>query len=275
MKSASPPNEHAPQHRAPTREFTMRFTSTPRGARLARRLVSHRLADWGHPYPTPVNETLTLITAELAANAVRHGHVPGRDFHLRLSMTEDVVRVEVTDTRGEAHPPPTAPAPDTTSESGRGLLLVTALADDWGVRPRRAAPGKTVWAELYVTTKDTASTDGRGTENMRASPPAVTTPSTTLWSETALTQVRRPERLPSRRGPGACLSAAPLVGDYLTARPTKICLGQSRHLGGGPVMVSLVAEIKRAPAEMNCRAAVRSRRTVRRWSSEARVVAGR
>ncbi len=40
----------------------MRFTSTPRGARLARRLVSHRLNDWGHPYTTPVNETLTLIT---------------------------------------------------------------------------------------------------------------------------------------------------------------------------------------------------------------------
>ena len=41
----------------------MRFSSIPRGARLARRLVSHRLNDWGHPYTTPANETLTLITA--------------------------------------------------------------------------------------------------------------------------------------------------------------------------------------------------------------------
>ncbi|WP_354671118.1 hypothetical protein [Streptomyces sp. ZSW22] len=65
----------------------MCFTSTPRGARLARRLVSHRLDQWGYVYDSAANETLTLIAAELAANAVRHGHVPGRDFHLRLTET--------------------------------------------------------------------------------------------------------------------------------------------------------------------------------------------
>jgi anti-sigma regulatory factor (Ser/Thr protein kinase) len=141
-----------PQRLAPEREFVMRFTSTPRGARLARRLVSHRLNDWGHPYSAPVNETLTLITAELSANAVRHGHVPGRDFHVQLTLTEGTLRIEVTDTRSERQPPSTPQTPDSTSESGRGLLLVAALADDWGVTPRPAAPGKTVWAELRVPT---------------------------------------------------------------------------------------------------------------------------
>ncbi|MFI6548534.1 ATP-binding protein [Streptomyces prunicolor] len=141
-----------PQHPTPEREFTMRFTSTPRGARLARRLVSHRLNDWGHPYTTPVNETLTLITAELTANAVRHGHVPGRDFHLQLTLAEGTFRIEVTDTRAEKQPPSAPPIPDSASESGRGLLLVAALADDWGVTPRPSAPGKTVWAEMRVTT---------------------------------------------------------------------------------------------------------------------------
>ncbi len=96
----------------------MRFTSTPRGARLARRLVSHRLNDWGHPYTTPVNETLTLITAELSANAVRHGHVPGRDFHLQLTLAEGTFRIEVTDTSAERQPPSTPPTPDSTIESG-------------------------------------------------------------------------------------------------------------------------------------------------------------
>lgn len=142
-----------PQHLAPEREFTMRFTSTPRGARLARRLVSHRLNDWGHPYSTPVNETLTLITAELTANAVRHGHVPGRDFHVQLTLAEDTFRIEVTDTRAEKRPPANPPETDSLSESGRGMLLVAALADDWGVSPRPAAPGKTVWAELHVRTQ--------------------------------------------------------------------------------------------------------------------------
>ncbi|WP_042176987.1 ATP-binding protein [Streptomyces sp. NBRC 110035] len=148
------------QHSALEREFTMCFTSTPRGARLARRLVSHRLDDWGHPYTTPVNETVTLITAELTANAVRHGHVPGRDFHVQLTLTEDVVRIEVTDTRAEKRPPASPQAAtNSLSESGRGLLLVAALADDWGVNPRPAAPGKTVWAELHAQAKGHPLTD--------------------------------------------------------------------------------------------------------------------
>ncbi|MFR9798698.1 ATP-binding protein [Streptomyces sp. MS06] len=139
-----------PEHLTPEHEFTMRFTSTPRGARLARRLVTHRLNNWGYPYTTPVNETLTLITAELCANAVRHGHVPGRDFHVHLTLTEGTFRIDVTDTRSERQPLSAPPTPDSTSESGRGLLLVAALADDWGVTPRPAAPGKSVWAELRV-----------------------------------------------------------------------------------------------------------------------------
>jgi anti-sigma regulatory factor (Ser/Thr protein kinase) len=139
-----------PQRTAPEREFTMRFTPTPRGARLARRLVSHRLSDWGHPYTTATNETLTLITAELTANAVRHGHIPGRDFHLQLTLADGTFRIEVTDTRTEKRPSPTPSTPDAGSESGRGLLLVAALANDWGVTPRASAPGKTVWAELLA-----------------------------------------------------------------------------------------------------------------------------
>ncbi|MEV0870668.1 ATP-binding protein [Streptomyces sp. NPDC049950] len=153
MKSETPPSGDMPQRRAPEREFAMRFTSTPRGARLARRLVSHRLDDWGHPYTTPANETLTLITAELSANAVRHGHVTGRDFHVQLILAEDTFRIEVTDTRAEKQPLARLPLADSLSESGRGLLLVAALADDWGVSARQAAPGKTVWAELHVRTK--------------------------------------------------------------------------------------------------------------------------
>lgn len=43
----------------PVREFRMAFTSTPRGARLARRLASQRLDDWGHPYESDLNSTVT------------------------------------------------------------------------------------------------------------------------------------------------------------------------------------------------------------------------
>ncbi|MGW6888145.1 ATP-binding protein [Streptomyces chartreusis] len=131
-----------------TAEFTMRFSSTPRGARLARRLVADRLAAWGHPYTSTANETLTLITAELAANAVTHGRVPGRDFEVRLTADAGTLRVQVSDTRAERVPLFSPHEPPDDAESGRGLMLVAALASGWGATPRADAPGKTVWATL-------------------------------------------------------------------------------------------------------------------------------
>lgn len=132
------------------RAFAMRFTSSRRGARLARRLVSHRLDTWGHPYDSAVNEAVTLIAAELCANAVRHGHVPGRDFHLRLTERAGTVRVEVSDTRTERVPSVARSEPAGDVEVGRGLLIVGWLASRWGVAPRVGAPGKVVWAECVV-----------------------------------------------------------------------------------------------------------------------------
>ncbi|MGW7515038.1 ATP-binding protein [Streptomyces sp. NPDC054796] len=127
----------------------MRFTSTPRGARLARRLVTRRLDGWGYPQGSEINDTVTLIAGELTANAVRHGHVPGRDFQLCLFTTEDHIRVEVTDTRGERRPSCRVTGPD--AESGRGLYLVARLADRWAVTTAGpTTPGKTVWAEISV-----------------------------------------------------------------------------------------------------------------------------
>ncbi|MGP3921762.1 ATP-binding protein [Streptomyces sp. 8N616] len=127
----------------------MRFTSTPRGARLARRLVSHRLDEWGYPYASDANGTMTLIAAELVANAVRHGRVPGRDFGLRLTLTSSAMRIEVSDTRREEPiPRPLPGAPPSDADSGRGLFLVSELATRWAVTAREGAPGKTVWAEL-------------------------------------------------------------------------------------------------------------------------------
>ncbi|MFF0206074.1 ATP-binding protein [Streptomyces sp. NPDC005017] len=129
------------------RRFAMCFTSSPRGARLARRMCAHRLDAWGVPYGSDAHDTVTLIAAELCANAVRHGHVAGRDFHVLLTAdpATGTVRLEVSDTREERLPHVRTAAPD---ESGRGLLLVEALADRWGCAARAGGgPGKTVWAE--------------------------------------------------------------------------------------------------------------------------------
>jgi hypothetical protein len=49
--------------------FTQRFSSTPRGARLARRLALHQLDSWGIPNGTDASGVAALVIAELAANA--------------------------------------------------------------------------------------------------------------------------------------------------------------------------------------------------------------
>ncbi|WP_225824539.1 ATP-binding protein [Streptomyces naphthomycinicus] len=124
----------------PIPHFTARLSPSPQGARLARLLATQQLRCWGVPL-----DPAELIVAELAANAATHGRVRGRDFRLTLYAVGDTLRIEVTDTRGDRLPRPGRPAPD--AETGRGLLLVDALADRWGTTPG-LPPRKTVWAEV-------------------------------------------------------------------------------------------------------------------------------
>jgi anti-sigma regulatory factor (Ser/Thr protein kinase) len=133
--------------------FTQLFSCTPRGARLARRLVANRMDAWGFAYDSQASESVTLVVAELAANAVTHGRVKGRDFRVRLLMRadEDVVRVEVSDGLTERLPVLRESAdPGEENEGGRGLLLVDALADRWGTALCTGGTYKTVWAEIGV-----------------------------------------------------------------------------------------------------------------------------
>ena len=123
-------------------QFALQLSATRRGARLARLLTERQLDDWGVPSGEAVQ-----VVAELAANAVLHGRVPGRDFRLALRLTPvGTLRVEVTDARGDRVPRPHDPATE-DAEGGRGLHIVAAYADRWGV-DRGPAPAKTVWAEL-------------------------------------------------------------------------------------------------------------------------------
>ncbi|MFC8275064.1 ATP-binding protein [Streptomyces sp. NPDC057271] len=127
---------------ASVRQFGIQLSATSRGARLARLLAVEQLRSWGLD---ALVEPTEQIVAELAANAVTHGRVPGRDFRLGLLVVEGaVLRIEVTDTRGDRLPALGRPS---GTESGRGLLIVEALSQSWGVRTG-PVPRKTVWADV-------------------------------------------------------------------------------------------------------------------------------
>ncbi|WP_407565544.1 ATP-binding protein [Streptomyces sp. 184] len=125
----------------------MQFTSSRRGARLARLLAVQRLGTWGYPRGGEVSLKVETVVAELCANAVLHGRVAGRDFHVAMRLHVDgVIRIEVADARRE-RVPVLGRSSAVDGESGRGLLLVDALVERWGVADRRGV-GKIVWCEL-------------------------------------------------------------------------------------------------------------------------------
>lgn len=142
-------NQTAPQLQTAVRMFAQQLSSTRRGARLARLLAVNELHSWGTP--SDLTERAELVVAELAANAVLHGHTPGRDFRIALAYDPPTgrLRIEVTDSRGDRLPkiPPAASAAATPAATGRGLLLVTALTDRWNTVPHPPS-GKTVTEEL-------------------------------------------------------------------------------------------------------------------------------
>ncbi|GAA3051063.1 ATP-binding protein [Streptomyces glomeratus] len=145
-------NVTTPHASTAVRTFTQQLSSTRRGARLARLLTAAELRAW--QVSPSVVERAEQIVAELAANAVLHGRVQGRDFRLalRLDPKAGLLRIAVTDARGDHIPSAVidfGTRPD--SETGRGLLLVTALADRWDTEPYPPG-GKTVWAEIDIST---------------------------------------------------------------------------------------------------------------------------
>ncbi|MFD9405715.1 ATP-binding protein [Streptomyces sp. NPDC059989] len=107
----------------------------------ARRRAAWLAVAWGQP---EMATDVALVTSELTTNAVLHGSVADRYVRVELRLTGALLRIEVTDPKGERRPEPRRAADD--EQYGRGLQIVGALAQRWGASER--VVGKTVWAEL-------------------------------------------------------------------------------------------------------------------------------
>ncbi|WP_406165054.1 ATP-binding protein [Streptomyces sp. NBC_00996] len=99
--------------------------------------------------PPECRDNAVLATDELFANAVKHGS-PDRANMITVTIeyTARELRVTVADSSSALPCPRTT---DGAEESGRGLAIVAALADDWGTAPPDpGGSGKKVWFALVL-----------------------------------------------------------------------------------------------------------------------------
>lgn len=117
----------------------LQLPSAAASAARARAFVRACLQQWHHD---ELAEIAQLLTSELVTNAVLHARTT---IELRVARTPDGVRVEVHD--GNPEQPERSPRyPDTNT--GRGIMLLDALAASWGVDTAATPNGKTVWFEV-------------------------------------------------------------------------------------------------------------------------------
>ena len=125
--------------------LTYRLDANTVSPAIARAHTAH-LID-ARTLPSGRGAAALLVVSELVTNAVIHGSEP---IDLALEINADVLRIEVGD--GDPAVDDVAmrnrSSDDTHAPDGRGLRIVDALSDSWGVSDRPS--GKTVWATVRI-----------------------------------------------------------------------------------------------------------------------------
>ncbi|MFJ9901136.1 ATP-binding protein [Streptomyces sp. NPDC091280] len=118
--------------------FKVDFLPAENRAGQMRQITRDRLSQWNL---TKLTDDATLAVSELVTNAVKHGK--GRPVGLRVRRLTHELRIEVTD--GSPTPARLRSA-GPADENGRGLLLVQAVAKEWGV----SRDGTMTWCSLAI-----------------------------------------------------------------------------------------------------------------------------
>jgi anti-sigma regulatory factor (Ser/Thr protein kinase) len=128
----------------PYRDDVVRsFAPTVASLHPVRAFVDNALHAW--QTDAHVRDAAAVIASELATNAIAHARSP---FRVSLARTPSTIQIAVRDASDAW---PQAQSLSTARMSGRGIVLVGALADDWGTRVE--PDGKTVWATLARTAR--------------------------------------------------------------------------------------------------------------------------
>ncbi|MFK0295740.1 ATP-binding protein [Streptomyces sp. NPDC090442] len=136
--------------RQPSRHCTVELQALPARIGHVRRIVTAQLRYW---QLDALIDPAALGVTELLANVHRHAR-PSKQCTVELCVLLDQLTVSVHDLDPRLPRLRTAGSWET---SGRGLALIAALSESWGVRPHD--PGKIVWFTLPALS--TALTEAR------------------------------------------------------------------------------------------------------------------
>ncbi len=154
----------APTRPARRHGCRVRLATGPAAAAEARRRVRSAIQSWQVPVDA---DTAILLTSELVTNAVRHE--AGQAVMLVVTCARGQLRVDVHDTSPSWPAVADVPA---DAETGRGLLLVETLSDEWGFYHTPA--GKAVYfmlafqADQPERPEQAPAAGGRGPQRVNA-----------------------------------------------------------------------------------------------------------
>lgn len=130
-------------------ERTITLSAELLSVRTGRQFARDVVLEWGLER---LSDDVQLGVSELLSNAVRHA---GTDVEMSLKLNGRLV-VEVHDSDPDLRRP-VIPNQTPYATSGRGLQIVSAISDDWGIRA--TADGKVIWFSLALPESGTPDAD--------------------------------------------------------------------------------------------------------------------
>ncbi|KPC80872.1 hypothetical protein ADK82_18295 [Streptomyces sp. NRRL S-4] len=127
----------------------MELKALPSRIGQVRRIISAQLRYW---HLDPLIDHAALGVTELLTNVHRHAQ-PDKSCTVEIELLLDRLTVSVHD-----HDPrlPTVCDADSSATSGRGLAMIAAVSESWGVRPSDDS-GKVIWFTLAAPSFTTAA----------------------------------------------------------------------------------------------------------------------
>ncbi|MGY0061156.1 ATP-binding protein [Streptomyces sp. LZ34] len=133
------------------RRDTFRVSKHKRSVPGVRTRIRKTLADWG--VSGALADDVTLSVDELVSNAIRHCRVTFAQIEVTVSVQGGALLLEVSAPDRDMIPQLRTPGPD--EESGRGLYLISQLAETWGHRHEKHS--KCVWARFVIAEEVTCT----------------------------------------------------------------------------------------------------------------------